>query len=803
MSKKDQTKISYKSVLFKVALFIVALLSSLILIFSINEKGYQQINEVISSYFKPDEKLKHLNQLRDEVTNLLNLQQVEIYFDRNKPSEKFLEETKRIDVHLDTLNQLMTDDSEQLEKIFAIDSLLESRRQVFTSYLALRYNYSLDINFKEKFGDINQILNRKVITKDTTTIEEEQKKKFKLFQSKKKKAEALAALTPKTKIEVKIDTFQIYKRDSVLNRIQRSIDKIQISQEKNKLEMKNQEILLINTNELIISEILSIIKQLENRQFELAKTNDHASKEMALEAIGRTKSILIFVSILSFILAVWIILDFIRIEKIKNQLEIAKKEAEFHSQAKQNFLANMSHEIRTPLQSIVGYSEILNKKYKDNGISTINNSSKHLLHIVNEILDYGKIISGKYSFSENSFNVEDLFNDAWTISLLHPKAKKLELVQDYQFDEIQLLGDDFRLKQILLNLINNAIKYTENGSVVLRAQSEINDENQVVLSFSITDTGIGIPAEKLDQIFEKYQQADEGHLTKGTGLGLSIVKELVEGQNGHIEVKSIEGQGSSFEVTITYGKSTETITQQSIISNQVSNEYLNGTIWFVEDDQIIQQLIKAHVNDFIENYRIFNDAEELLLEDISEIDCLVSDIRLTGKTGIELIKILRQNGFKKPIIAVTAQVLKEEHEEIYNAGFNGILVKPFTEKSLKDALIQFNPDLVIEKKQALNFSGLKELVNDSTAHQEIIQKFILATIQEIEYLKTLDPKNSLDDIHLLVHRISGRLLQIGSIEIGEKWRLLEHQIIDDSQSVTEKLLSYYYDELMNQLTNYK
>lgn len=796
-------KTSYRSVIVKVFFFIVALTLSLIWIFSVNEKGYNRISEVISDYFKPDEKLIHLNQLRDEVTNLLNLQQYEIYLDHQKPSEKFKKESKAIDNHLDTLQLLMADEPSQIEKIMEIDSLLESRKKLFASYLKIRYNYSLDINFQDKFGDINNILTKKVITADTTTVViAPEKKKFKLFQSKKKKAQQQANVQEEQKIEVKIDTVQIVKRDSVLNKIQTSIDEIKVDQEKNKIQMKNREILLINTNELIVSEILTIIKNLEEKQRIIASQNNRASEKLALDAIETTKSILIIISLVSIALAIYIIWDFIKIVKIKNELEIAKKEAEFHSQAKQNFLANMSHEIRTPLQSIVGYSEILNKKFKDPGISTINSSSKHLLHIVNEILDYGKIISGKYSFNEQPFNVQEIFDEAWTISMLNPKAKKLELVQDYQFEQLYLLGDDFRLKQILLNLINNAIKYTEEGTVSLEAKTTLNDD-KAILEFTITDTGIGIPKSKLSSIFDEYQQADNTHLSKGTGLGLSIVKELVEGQKGEISVISEEHQGSAFTVRIPYQKSSAA----NLKNEEAEKEdytFIDGHICFVEDDSIIQNLIKEFVGDFIKDSKIFNDAEEFLQSNVENIDCLVSDIRLTGISGIELIKTLRRNGFDKPVIAVTAQVLKEEHDEIYAAGFNGILVKPFTKKSLQEILAKHNEQhLKHIRHNSLNFSGLKKMIEDSSSFEQIIKKFIRDTKNEIEYLRSLNHEQSMDEIHLLVHRISGRLLQIGSERLGEKWRQLEYLIINDPDNVTQKVLNEYFDELTHELNAYR
>src|SRR5690606_24504477 len=217
-------------------------------------------------------------------------------------------------------------------------------------------------------------------------------------------------------------------------------------------------------------------------------------------------------------------------------LEAAKEEAEYHAAAKQRFLANMSHELRTPLQSIIGYSEQLKQEHpvEDTKIDAIYQSSEHLLQIVNEILDYSRITSGKIVLNEKPFSVEDLANSVVAVMKTQAHAKGLTL--DFNTRILgsgDVLGDAFRIKQILFNLLGNAIKFTDQGKVTLNVSTVVY-ANKTELNIVIKDTGKGIPAEDLERIFNDFEQSENANsgVYFGSGLGLSIVKAICESMNG-------------------------------------------------------------------------------------------------------------------------------------------------------------------------------------------------------------------------------------------------------------------------------
>lgn len=871
---KERVRFNMRWTIIKILVFIIVLTISFSLIFYINEKGYSRISEVVADYNRPNHELNMIRDLRDEVTNMLNFQQYEVFLNHDKSLKQFKKEGRIIHNKLDSLKVLMSDNNEQLEQINKVDSLLTSRNLIFSTYLKVRFDFDTATNLQGKFGNIGKVLSSSVVKKDTNTtlilkyendpIEysddakndfndkehrtkidtptlEESSRKFHILpkflrrddkpspvlienqlpppptKSKnedgfhlipafirnifkkseppkplplvvpgkekpkpesvkpKKRNEPKLVAEQKQSIDYKYDTIQIAKRDSLLSNIQLSLEKIQRRKQENQLELRSQEILLINANDQIIGQILSVVRRLENKQATENYNQNFSSQNMALQSIVINKVILWVVSFLSLSLSFWLMYDFIKVARIRKRLEVAKREAEFHSSAKQIFLANMSHEIRTPLQSIVGYAELLNEKDKSKEIKAINNSSKYLLHIVNEILDYDKIISGKYSFEEANFSISEVVNDVWNICLLNKRSKNLELICDFQFDEETLLGDAFRLKQILLNLLNNAIKYTKEGSVILEAETFIKGD-QIILSFEITDTGCGIPEDKQEIIFHKYEQSSKTHFTKGSGLGLSIVNELVKGQNGTITLVSEVNQGSSFRVEIPYKKPNSAEVLDAKFSHSNVN-FIDGKIFFIEDDRIIRQLIETYIRGFVKEYRIFENVESFYATNYQDVDCLVSDVRLDKMSGTELVKRLRITGFEKRCIALTAQALKEEHDEIYEAGFDDILVKPFTKSSLRESLLKNNPKITIYRHEdALQFSNLKNLTNDQELIQKIKLDFYQDTKCEIKKLREIEAVSFRKDANVLVHRIAGRLLQMGMTELGERWRNMEHQI---------------------------
>ncbi len=373
----------------------------------------------------------------------------------------------------------------------------------------------------------------------------------------------------------------------------------------------DQELALINSNSLFVTQLLGILHEVENEELSKMHQNNNRAVEVVTQNISRI-SILLLVFFLGAALLVYLIwVDITRSNYYKEQLEKAKEEAEELSKIKQRFLANMSHEIRTPLQSIIGFSEQLKNYHGPHleAVGAINSSSEHLLHIVNEVLDYSRISSGSLSLVKEPFTLFSVLREVESAMRIQAERKRLTLLLDLEkASDFNLVGDAFRLRQILYNLIGNAIKFTARGYVKITLKTK-EDETDVRCTFEIMDTGIGIREEDLKKIFNQFEQASSfiARNFGGTGLGLTIVKSLVEAQGGTLNVTSQPGQGSMFQVDIRFEKLLEKSIQPKALP-QLGAATFSGKVIVVDDDAMILKLcsliLKKNKIDFV----TYNDA---------------------------------------------------------------------------------------------------------------------------------------------------------------------------------------------------
>ncbi len=386
----------------------------------------------------------------------------------------------------------------------------------------------------------------------------------------------------------------------------------------------------------------------------------------------------------------------------KQKAEKATKKAEESNQLKESFLANMSHEIRTPMNAIIGFSDILYKRklgvQEKEFITIIKSAGENLLTIINDILDISKIEAGMMTFEKNNFSIKETFKSLNIMLLGRAKEKNLELVFSCDKDVPEtLLGDQTRLTQIIINLVGNAIKFTNEGSVKVHGKvSKMNKENTLI-EFSITDTGIGIHKDKLVTIFERFQQA-ESHTTRkygGTGLGLSIAKQLIELQGGTLSVKSELNVGSVFTFYIPYKKSTQTQKPVEFIEKKYNMEEMSKLkILLVEDNQLNIMLVSSL---FAENNLKLQTAAngKVCIEMLKpkngltksklakNFDIILMDMQMPVMNGYEAVNIIR-NELKNtiPIIAMTAHAMAGEREKCLDLGMNDYISKPINATQL-------------------------------------------------------------------------------------------------------------------------
>jgi len=363
---------------------------------------------------------------------------------------------------------------------------------------------------------------------------------------------------------------------------------------------------------------------------------------------------------------------------------------------KQQFLSNMSHEIRTPMNSIVGFTNVilkteLNGKQKEY-IDAIKKSGESLIILINDILDLAKVDAGKMSFNNNPFSLEESISDIFRILGVKCQEKNLEFTKKYDTSIPKtLLGDAVRLRQIILNLISNAIKFTPQGKVNISIRVVNEDTKEITVEFTVSDTGIGIPENKLNHIFNNFEQASD-EISKeygGTGLGLSIVKQLVELQGGSLFVKSKEGEGSTFGFLMTFSKTTEIVPEETTLIFNSENDPQNIKILVAEDVALNQILIKIILADFGFECDIAENGK-IVLEKLkeTEYDIILMDLQMPEMNGFETTDHIRNKmNLQIPIIALTADVTTIDIEKSKKVGMDDYISKPIDEELLYSKII--------------------------------------------------------------------------------------------------------------------
>ena len=416
-------------------------------------------------------------------------------------------------------------------------------------------------------------------------------------------------------------------------------------------------------------------------------------------------------------------------QRKKNEIELinAKEEAIISKKTKEQFLANMSHELRNPINIITGITGLLaetNLSGKQNEyLGIIKTASENLLYLVNDILDFEKIQAKKIKFQILPFDIFKVVNEVYNSMkyLAENKNLKLNLRTDDFLKTHHVAGDPFRLKQILFNLVNNAIKFTESGNIDIKITMEENSGMIKFINIEIKDTGIGISEENLTNIFNRYSQvnSETSNFSAGTGLGLTIVKNLVELQKGTIKVKSKEGLGTTFFVTIPY-EIIEHIEKPAIqISKSTPVDLKSKKILVVEDDKFNQMI----TNSMLEKYGAQTETADngkIALEKLktNSYDLILMDLQMPILDGYKTTEAIRKNKLgtnsKTPIIAVTANILNGEKEKCIEIGMNAYLSKPFQENELlekiKDLLVKNNA----ERVSVIDLAYLKSVASGDT-----------------------------------------------------------------------------------------
>jgi two-component system CheB/CheR fusion protein len=393
-----------------------------------------------------------------------------------------------------------------------------------------------------------------------------------------------------------------------------------------------------------------------------------------------------------------------KIEESNNELKEAKSNAELKRQiaenavkAKQQFLSNMSHEIRTPMNSIIGFTNIVLKSKLDETqkgyINAIKVSGDALVVLINDILDLAKVDAGKMTFEQIPFNLSVSISTILQLFETKIKEKNLELLEEFDHTIPQILvGDPMRLRQIILNLLSNAIKFTTEGKITMSVRMLKEYAEEATIEFALTDTGIGIPEDRLAQIFNDFEQAyrETSRSHGGTGLGLAIVKQMVELQGGSIIVKSKVGKGSTFGFVMSFKKPEAETKTETEPEAETKTVIKNVKVLVAEDIVLNQLLIKIILEDFGFEVDIVSNGK-IAIEYLqkNKYDIILMDLQMPEMNGFEAITYIRAElNSKIPVIALTADVTTVDVEKCIALGLNDYISKPIEEKLLYSKIIK-------------------------------------------------------------------------------------------------------------------
>ncbi|HEX7366862.1 MAG TPA: ATP-binding protein [Pelobium sp.] len=789
--KNNLLKATKGKIIFGFVMAIVALTAA----WSISKLVFSEMISTVDQVSKPDDKLNLVNQI---FTSVSRLDQEQKYLALQENDRSFSEESNLIKLRLDTLSRLYDTDSLQKIRINSIRGLLSQRDEQFKLYLAVRDSLLNTKALSKELDKLNSMFKKRAFESDSavyttesktssTTLKSDDSKGFfaKIFG--KKKPDSYKIISEELKI--KRDTLNPFAEDSIIQSMEGSLKTIQNRQKQKSSKFIAKESVLASTSNELTQQMLAVLEEVRNDALLQVAEKGKTARLVVNRGINQITYILLVFFCLTLLLTYLIINDISRSNSYRLALEKAKKLSDDEAKAKQRFLSNMSHEIRTPLQSIIGYSDIIRKSTQSNpqAVEAIHLSANHLLYIINEILDYSRIASGKFNLKNEAFEAAGAINEVLLVMQPLAQSKNLLLSADKNIPDILWLkGDAFRLKQILYNLLGNAIKFSEKGSVKLSVNSsEIG--NNLKLEIQVSDTGVGISEHKINSIFDEFDNGDQQETFdfKSTGLGLSIVKQLVKLHNGSISLTSTEGLGSTFFVSLNYNFISENEIGATAKPIKKNRSFTKKMVWIIDDDALILDMCGIILSQKSIAYQTFSRPKLMLESTIpTDLAFVFMDMRMPELDGISLFKQIKPKVTANvKFYAITAQVLPAEQKNILDAGFDGIINKPFTEVDLLNVLSEETP--IFDNIDAANLR--KMTFGDTAQMSKILKRFVSDSLTDIELLNQVLKTYNLADCGLITHRLAGRIGQIGFKDLAFKFRKLE-QKLNLQNSLTDDLV---------------
>ncbi|WP_026914671.1 hybrid sensor histidine kinase/response regulator [Christiangramia portivictoriae] len=615
--------------------------------------------------------------------------------------------------------------------------------------------------------------------------------------------------------------------DSLVKSVKRVLTDLEFANRQFQNEVVQKENELLNNDMILNQQLQGLLSNLEKSERE----NSLERAETFQNMLDKTSTIILIGSCIIILIILYFIINIIgditRSQRYRVQLEEAKNFAESLLASREQFMAAITHDLRSPLTTVMGYTDLIQKTDLDEKqayyLKQIKKSSEFILRLVNDLLDLSKLEAGKMLIEKLAFQPEKLIEDTVNNIIPAERTKNVSIEINVAPEaQVQLVSDPFRIKQILANLISNAWKFTEEGSIVIAASLIKPKKNQEILELRVRDSGIGISKEKQDSIFEEFSQEDNSIEKKfgGTGLGLAITKRLAHLLEGDIRVESEPGEGSEFIINIPvekYQASNEVLEESAHIIAE-KNYAASGLKALVVDDEPGQLSLTVELSKSM-GFEIDTAANgKIALEKINEkeYDLILTDIQMPVLDGFELIKRIRSTDeiMHLPVIALSGRTDLEK--QVYmDAGFDDKLLKPYKSATLKHTIAEVldlehqeqisGSEPLGSKAPQTGFYDLSEIYEfaskDDDAFKEIIRAFIEGTRESMNQLQRAWESTDKDSLGKTAHRMLPMLKQMQAQSVTQDLLILEERKNIDETSFTnlmeklEKLIQEIEEEI--------
>lgn len=779
---------------------------------------------------QPDQKLPKIRDAFSDLTEAENNMRMYALVKDETYFETYLTYIFRANKNIDTLKILTAGNEEQHRKVMQISVLLNTRLRNIDEFVVFKraadsanYTWRALEKLQKTTPDTTrtEIFSQTTVTEstiDTVRIEKpaqpqqaETTRGFfgriaDFFTGKEVKPIEITDTPDQIRRETTItrDTSILIQVDTMLyHRIKSVLTELRMEEAKMQMQLFEKELELLKNNSMILSQIMEVIVELERDEIRLTNIQTVEAREVAGKSVLIISAVMLSSLFIILIFLFLILRAISRSNYLRNQLIIAKQKAEQLARVKEEFLATMSHEIRTPLNSIIGFSEQLRRSSLDaeqsEQLDAVKLSSEHLLSLVNDILDFSKIEQGKLRLERIPFTIEDVMSETYKTFRVRAREKGIRLGYHIESDgNKKLIGDPLRLKQVLFNLVGNAVKFTERGKVFVicrKVAGALISDNHLRLRFEVHDTGIGIQPDKLEAIFEGFTQADSSLSRKfgGTGLGLTISKKIIEMQDGMIGVASEAGKGSVFYFELSYVLAD---TEETGVTSETPEESLllkDKYILLVDDDTFNIKLTTMNLGRWgvrVDSATSGEQALELIAR--NNYDLILTDIHMPDMSGIDLTQKIRKmpnlDKASVPIVAITANIMKDELDHYMKSGMDDYVLKPYRESDLFAKLADqlgiehMIAPPVVEEKQFVEQSGkaefdLSDVVRFSGGNKKaivvILNSFITENRRNIETLEQNLRNNDYDGIAALAHKMLTSYGHLGVSNVAGDLRRLE------------------------------